>query len=704
MVLAGTHAPRGSAQSAAYRQTNLASDVNTPGFADHIDLSLQDSWGLTFLPGFSFFVANPSNGRVTALDADGASQRPGAFTVTNPTGAGAGRPTAIVADPQGLFGQIDALHSFVKTIVIVSSDGGIYVWGPDVNGNLPAAATLVVDHSASHASYTGITIVQPDCCGAPLLAVVNFHDGTIEPYTASFARLAPGSFTDPDLPADYAPFGIQAIGKQVFVTYALQTDPARPPIVGPGNGIVSIFDLEGNFLKRFATGGVLNAPWGVAQAGASFGPFSNDILIGNAGDGAINAFDSTTGDFAGSVKDGGENVLANFGLHGLFFGSQQSGGPNSLFFAAGIDNGRNGLFGAITTGLVTTTHAFAPTATIDTNFRLAASVVPAAGNAGNPTGEVTFREGRAALGNAVLVNGSAEVEIALSSTGTHNLVAEYSGDGTFLASADTVEVQVTAFPATVELTAPASAAPGSAVTLSATVSSSDGLPTGQVGFNDGQTTLGSATLDATGVAVLRTDALTAGTHSLTASYAGDGKFAASTSVAVTVSIASPDFSLSANPPSATIVASQPAPFQLTVTPSGGFAGNVTFSCSATAGLSCAFNPTSVTLAGGAKAATLTVATSSRIGNFGLPILRPVQPIIFPVGSVLLLLMLRKHSKMGASLARPAYLFGLAMLLFSLSVAGCGGSAAPPNQRTASITVTAQSGSIAHTTTLQVTLQ
>src|SRR5262249_17078996 len=161
-----------------------------------------------------------------------------------------------------------------------------------------------------------------------------------------------GTFTDPGLPADYAPFGIQAIGKQVFVTYALQTNPARPPIVGPGNGIVSVFDLEGNFLRRFATGGVLNAPWGVAQPSASFGPFSNDSLIANVGDGAINAFDPATGAFAGSVTDGGENALTNFGLHGLFFGSQQSGGPNSLFFAAGLDNGRDGLFGAITAGLV----------------------------------------------------------------------------------------------------------------------------------------------------------------------------------------------------------------------------------------------------------------------------------------------------------------------------------------------------------------
>jgi len=126
-----------------------------------------------------------------------------------------------------------------------------------------------------------------------LFRSANFNIGLVETYTTGFAGVTPpGSFTDPNLPVGYAPFNIQPIGNQVFVTYAVQNSAKHDPVKTAGNGIVSVFNLDGTFVKRFASNGVLNAPWGVVQASANFGAFSNDILIGNFGDGTINAFDA----------------------------------------------------------------------------------------------------------------------------------------------------------------------------------------------------------------------------------------------------------------------------------------------------------------------------------------------------------------------------------------------------------------------------
>ena len=125
------------------------------------------------------------------------------------------------------------------------------------------------------------------------------------------------------------------------------------PIAGPGNGVVNIFDMDGNFVRRFATGGALNAPWGITQASANFGPFSNNIVIGNAGDGNINAFDLATGNFVGKLKDGDGHAIVETGLHGLAFRSDGFGDPDTLYFTSQINNEDDGLFGAITTGLVT---------------------------------------------------------------------------------------------------------------------------------------------------------------------------------------------------------------------------------------------------------------------------------------------------------------------------------------------------------------
>ena len=137
------------------------------------------------------------------------------------------------------------------------------------------------------------------------------------------------------------PFNLQVIGGEVFVTYAPQNAAKNAPVVGPGNGIVDIYQLDGSFVRRFVSHGQLNAPWGVAKASAKFGPFSNDILIANFGDGTINAFNPITGAYVGTIKNTAGTAIVNPGLRGIVFGGSGTGDPNTLYFTA------HGLFGAI---------------------------------------------------------------------------------------------------------------------------------------------------------------------------------------------------------------------------------------------------------------------------------------------------------------------------------------------------------------------
>ncbi len=335
-------AVRAAAQGNAYQQTNLVSNV--PKTARHTDRNLVNPWGIAFIPGQPFFLADNVPGVVRTYNAAGVEELPVLFGVFPPAGdTTPSKPSGIVSN----FTTDFVLDGVASQFLIATEDGTISGWA-SVDGDLPTFAAVGVDNSTHGAVYKGIAVLTPYCC-APFLVVTNFNSGFIEPYTSFFAPLAPpGSFTDPTLPKGYAPFGIQVIENQVFVTYALQDAKKHDPVVEAGKGIVSIFDLEGNFVKRFATHGMLNAPWGVAKASAKFGLFSNDILIGNFGDGTINAFDRVTGQFLGQLEDETGKVMVNSGLWGLTFAASPTGRPNTLYFTAGPNHGQNGVFGSIT--------------------------------------------------------------------------------------------------------------------------------------------------------------------------------------------------------------------------------------------------------------------------------------------------------------------------------------------------------------------
>lgn len=323
-----------------YLQTNLVAD--TVGAAAQTDPGLIGPRGIGSAPGGPFLVAD-SLGLVKFYDASGQIQGPLAFGVAVPAGHNApATPAGIVFNPVGE--DFNTLQSPTQFLV-ATGDGTISGWGLDSRGDIPANSAIAIDHSSGGANYTGLAIPAPACC-REFLAVANFHSGVIETFDISFNLLAPpGSFTDPNLPAGYAPFGIQVLGSNVFVTYALQDNAGRSPVAGPGNGLVNIFDQEGNFVKRFVSNGPLNAPWAVVQAGSAFGPFSNDVLIGNFGDGTINAFDPSNGNFLGPLKDASGITIRNPGLWALVFGNSSGGDPNTLYFTAG--SSAHGLFGKI---------------------------------------------------------------------------------------------------------------------------------------------------------------------------------------------------------------------------------------------------------------------------------------------------------------------------------------------------------------------
>src|SRR5262249_48405654 len=149
----------------------------------------------------------------------------------------------------------------------------------------------------------------------------NFNSGKVEAFDSNFTPILPAGFVDPTLPNGYAPFGIQTIGGKIYVTYALQDGAKHDDVAGAGHGFLDVFDTNGNLLRRLVSQGPLDSPWGLALAPSGFGKFSGDLLVGNFGDGTINAFDPNTGTFIGTLDDVHGNSIVIEGLWGLLFGN-----------------------------------------------------------------------------------------------------------------------------------------------------------------------------------------------------------------------------------------------------------------------------------------------------------------------------------------------------------------------------------------------
>jgi uncharacterized protein (TIGR03118 family) len=327
-----------------YRQTNLVS--NQPGVAAVTDTHLVNAWGMSHSPTSPWWVSDNGTGFSTLYTGGGVPQ---ALVVTIPPPLGSppgttATPTGNVFNGSGDFVVAQGGVSGPARFIFATEDGTISGWNPTVD---PTHAILAADHSASGAVYKGLALASN--ASGNFLFATNFHQGTVDVFDEHFnlVHLA-GSFSDPDILPGFAPFGIATIGGNLYVTYAKQDADQHDDVAGPANGFVDVFDTNGNLLRRQATRGRLNSPWGVALAPADFGRFSNDLLVGNFGDGRINAIDPATGDFLGQLRDQTNRPITIDGLWGLAFGNGGQAGPtNTLFFTAGPNDEADGLFGSL---------------------------------------------------------------------------------------------------------------------------------------------------------------------------------------------------------------------------------------------------------------------------------------------------------------------------------------------------------------------
>ena len=337
-ALAGVTA---AAESNTYVVHNLV--ANVPGVADHLDANLVNGWGLTSLATSPWWVADNGANVTTLYRADGTAVSLVVQVPNAPTGAVSNAGTQFVVS--------NGSSSGPAVFIFATEEGKILGWNPGVPPPPQSHQTQVaVNHSNLGAVYKGLTLA-----GNRLYAT-DFHNNRVDVFDGSWSPVnIQGAFVDPSMHDGFAPFGIQNIGGTIFVTYAKQDEAGHDDVAGQGLGFVDTFDTSGTFLGRVAQRGRLNSPWGLALAPASFGRFGGDLLVGNFGDGEINAYElQPNGSFEhrGELRGTDGKVIALDGLWSLQFGkgAANNGPLDTLFFTAGPNDEADGLFGSIRAG------------------------------------------------------------------------------------------------------------------------------------------------------------------------------------------------------------------------------------------------------------------------------------------------------------------------------------------------------------------
>ncbi len=325
----------------SFQVTNLVSDQAAAGAAT-TDANLVNAWGLAYGPTTDFWVAN--QGTATSTVYDGLGKRPVVpIVVTVPLMSG-----QVMAGPTGMV--FNGSTAFAGDEFIVASlEGCICGWSAG------ATMTRRVDNSTSAAVYSGLA--QGAVGTATYLFAANLAAGKVEVFDATYTPISLGAsaFVDPTLPAGFSPYNVQVLAGNLYVTYAKHAPATLRETPGAGLGHVSVFSLEGTFVRRVASGGALNAPWGMAIAPAGFGNFGGALLVGNFGDGRITAFDPTTGAQLGQLSDANNAPLAIPGLWALTFGNDlAAGSSHQLYVTAGPQAETHGLFATISYGATIT--------------------------------------------------------------------------------------------------------------------------------------------------------------------------------------------------------------------------------------------------------------------------------------------------------------------------------------------------------------
>jgi uncharacterized protein (TIGR03118 family) len=331
-----------------YRNKVLVSDGGLG--ARVLDPNLHNAWGIAFNPT-GFVWVNSADGNVSVLyDGNGQpAPQPQRLIVAVPgPDATPGNPTGIVFSGGADFVVSKGGVSGPARFIFATEQGNLAGWAPNVDLTnavfIPKGA-----QDTDEAVYTGLALSGNGT--THLLYAANFLQRRIDVFDGTFTKvsLPAGRFRDPFLPATFGPFGVQAINGDIYVTYAKQEAGGDEEVQGPGLGFVNVFDPDGRLLRRVATRGVLNAPWGLALAPDSFGKFGGALLVGNLGDGTINAFAPRTGALLGTLRDGQGRKLHIDGLWGLAFGNGiLAQKTNALFYTAGPNDEENGVYGVIT--------------------------------------------------------------------------------------------------------------------------------------------------------------------------------------------------------------------------------------------------------------------------------------------------------------------------------------------------------------------
>jgi len=342
----------GGIATRSYVQSNLVSDI--PGLAAHTDPNLKNPWGTSVGPGSPIWVSDNHAGVTTLYDGAGKAQSL-VVAIPAPLSAGAG---AVGAPTGQAFNTFDPSSSdFVISqdgksgpafFLFATEDGTIAGWNPSVD---KTHAIIAVDRSTATdgvgdvgANYKGLALVTMS--SGKFIYATSFRFGRVDVFDSHFNLV--NSFTDPTVPTGFAPFGIHNVGGKLYVTFAKQGPGKNDDAARPGNGFVDVFSPNGDLLQRLVSRGKLDSPWAVTLAPTTFGAFGGDILVGNFGNGRINAYDPTTGMFQGELSGPGGGPIAIDGLWGLRFAPATPGAtPNTLFFTAGLNHEADGLFGTL---------------------------------------------------------------------------------------------------------------------------------------------------------------------------------------------------------------------------------------------------------------------------------------------------------------------------------------------------------------------
>jgi uncharacterized protein (TIGR03118 family) len=323
--------------------------------AQQIDRNLVNPWGISHGPGGPLWISDNVTGKASiySVSGDSVTINPfGPFIIAPPApGPGTAAPDGQVFNTFQGSGAFTLSDGSPALFLFATEDGTISGWNPQAGTQSIIAVNESVDPADGDeklglgAVYKGLAIGFSN--HGPTLYAANFRHNSVDMFDKNFNTI--GSFTDKHLPPGYAPFNVQVLDNKLFVTFALQNGVKHDDVGGAHHGFVDEFDLNGNFIARIASGGTLDSPWGMAIAPSKFGTFAGDLLVGNFGDGTINAFDLKNDMFVGKLTGADGKPIVIGDLWAITPGGGGMGGsPGSLFFTAGVLHEQHGLFGSLT--------------------------------------------------------------------------------------------------------------------------------------------------------------------------------------------------------------------------------------------------------------------------------------------------------------------------------------------------------------------